>query len=55
MNVKISVLAICTEAIIYLLLSNLLHCTFNGVRMNDINAYTTRESRKSKVSHLVFL
>ena len=35
MKAKISVFAICVKAIIYLLLSNLHDCTFNGPFISD--------------------
>ena len=34
MNVKISVFAICVEAIIYLLLHNMRDCTFKASKLN---------------------
>ena len=39
MNVKISVLVICVEAIMYLLLHNLPDCTFNQVQRYRFSTY----------------
>ena len=37
MNAKISVFVICVEEIIYLLLYNLHDCTFNVLKVNDVD------------------
>ena len=43
MNAKISVLVICAEAIVYLLLHNLLDCTFKCFRRSWLRISTTQK------------
>ena len=44
MNAKISVLVICAEAIVYLLLHNLLDCTF---KCSGGRGYASQQPKKS--------